>query len=211
MNSNKFHNMLERRKRACGIIKTNCVRFPEDPSNMIDCTPEGNYENFKGLVDGCGFYYCEVSNSTPMQEGYRIKDEDRHLVKLYKNILCVFDEEGLECMGRQLVGKRIFYYANVNYRETVGIVTDAWMWRIRKSDRYSVLSVIFKLNGRGKEFASQLGNKINFDFGLVPEKSRYFCCECGKEVKSDHRDTPCGLDYYRFVKNPILESHATIH
>ena len=211
MNLHKFHNMLERRKHACGTINTNCVKLPDNPSNMIDCTPEGNYENFKGLVGGCDFYYCEESNSTPMQEGYRIKDEDKHLVKLYKNTLCVFDEEGLEIKGRQLVGKEILYYENVNNREVIGTVTDAWVWKIRKLDKYSVLSVIFMLNSRGKEFASQLGKRINFNIGLIPEKSRYFCCECGKEVKLDHYNSPCGLDYYRLVKNPTIDPYATIH
>ena len=204
MNFNKFHNMLERRKRACGEIKTNCVKLPEDPSGMIDCTPEGNYENFKGLMDGCNFYYCEVNNSTPVYDGYHIKKEDECLVQLYENITCVFDEEALEAMGKQLVGKGIHNYFRDDKFNRIGTVTDAWVWKIHELDRYSVLSLIFNLNDKGKELALKLRNKINFYFGLLPRQTRCFCCNCGEELKAGF--CHCGDKKYILVKNPTVSS-----
>jgi len=210
MNFRKFHNMLECMKRSSDKIGANYVRLPDDPSGMIDCTAEGNYRNFKGLVGGYKFYYCESNNSTPLQENYAIKDEDMDIPKLFDDCLVVFDKKGLESIGRQFVGKDIICQERSSFTGStnsvkIGEVTDAWVRKIRKSDKYYVLSVIFWLDEKNHKRIFPL-NENKFYFSLERDATKLFCCNCGNETFATTCSSCKKKNFYKYVQNPIVNN-----
>jgi len=211
MNKKKLHSLLVKKKKERDFDSSywnlNCVRLPDDPSKTIDCTPDGNYENFKGLVYGDGFYYSEPNNSTPIQEDYRIRKEDMRLPRLLCHSRIVFDEQGIDSISRQIIGMDI----RCNDAATiscvrVGLVTGAWASRIRKSSKYLTLSVVFKLYEKKYDKLKGQMDHARLYLGLYNSKSRFFCCECGNEIKDKDFKTCelCCQDCYAFCENPII-------
>ena len=209
MNKKKLHSLLVKKKKGydTSYWNWNCVRLPNDPSKIIDCFPNENYENFKGIVDGDGFYYSEPNNSTPIQKDYKIRKEDEKLPRLLCHCRIAFDEQGIDSISKQIIGMDI----RCNDCTTmtcpkVGLVTDAWASRIRKYDKYLTLSVVFRLYEKKYDKLERQMNKAELYLALYNSKSRFFCCECGNEIKDKDfkRCELCGQDCYAFCEDPII-------
>ena len=112
-------------KMASGCPKDSNILVVQDPTVVIDCTPEGDYENFKHVVNGDSLVYAELMNSVPI-DGHRIADGFERLSM--KNGFA-FDDEGLERMKKSMEGMEVIRYDEYGlYNEKLsGKVYDAWL------------------------------------------------------------------------------------
>lgn len=169
MNKTFLYRQLNR-KKASGCFDGNMMVI-KDPTALIDCTVEGNYENFKHVVNGDSLVYAEPIQSTPF-DGYRIA---KGFEPSQKNRF-VYDNDGLKRMMKSMEGMEIIRYDEYGEYDDklIGKVCDVWMLpRIHAGRTYRVLCMLawlkcgFMDNCDWKKMCYRV-----FTFGQT-------CCTCG--------------------------------
>ena len=164
--------------------KHNAILLPKDPCDFIDCTPEENYENFKGIVDGGRFIYADVANSVPLEDGYKIDVKNQWLVSLLQGMdnEYINDDESIFRMEKLAVGKPVYSFTDTFNQSPIGIVTEALAWKPYAFSDTIFLSVIASF--QGDAFAESLRQQFDKDnmafiLGYRYKCNQRICCNCG--------------------------------
>lgn len=162
----------------------------DEPDEYIDCTPEGNYENFQHLV-GDYFLYCEIANSTPYR-GKHLAKKHQPLVYSRAKTKCVFDDEQIFKMEKDIKGMPILKN-NVGDRQRVypnfvcgGVVDSYVIDETFLGKPYKILALTCWLKG---DMLQHLASKndlyyMMFEISVLGET----CTMCGKTAE---RQRPC--------------------
>lgn len=162
--------------------------FPIDnPIEIVDCTPDGNYDNFKHVVGGDQLLYCEFANSTPFEE-HSISEECEQMVYLNSRINCAFGMDDIDLMKNDVIGKSLWRmqfqvgYPNCKIGDVIDADTidDTW-------DGIPYRSVAILCWTSYKDMKRYTNEKLGMTYlGFNLLVSNEICCECGESFKNGY-------------------------
>ena len=192
MNKNFLHQQLNGEK-ASGCFDGNMMAI-KDPTTLIDCTAEGNYENFKHVVNGDSLVYAEPIQSTPL-DGYKIA---KGFEPPPKNGF-VYEDDGLKRMMKSMDGMDIIRYdEHGEYDDKlIGKVYDVWLLpQVHAGRTYHVLCMLAWI---------KCGFMENCDWRRMCYRIFTFnhtCCTCG--AKAPYYFSPNACSH---MKNGVRIAH----
>lgn len=203
MNTPLFHRILNE-KRGDNLDYCNAfVISDQNPADIIDCTPEGSFENFQHIINGDCFVYCELANSTPF-EGHSVKKKFKPLVNLNARTTCVFDSTEIRSMLKSVVGTKIvnehMQYA-WNSRIEIGNVVDASVLKDNYKDgEFLTLCTLCWIDKSSVDRFIYENELLYLSFGI--NISKEVCCKCGK---TSYNGAPCN-----HIKDNSIDSALSI-
>jgi len=205
MNTPLFHRILNEKRGDNHYYCNAFVISDINPSDIIDCTPEGSFENFQHIVNGDCLVYCELANSTPF-DGYRVKKKFKPLVNLNARTTCVFDSTEIRSMLKSVVGTKIVkehiqYAWAWNSSIEIGKVVDASVLKDNYKDgEFLTLCTLCWIDKASVDRFIYENGLLYLSFGI--NVSKEVCCKCGK---TSYNGTPCD-----HIKNNSIDSALSI-
>lgn len=185
-----LHDILEdrRAKSYDGVIDHLCNGIVvENPTELMDCTPDNGFENFQRLVNGDALVYGEIANSTPF-DGHVVRKGFERLVMKSARTTCVFSERDILMMLKGVVGVGVVKRHDTMGVSNVGeVICAARMESSLDGEPYCTLCVLCWIDGSVVRSRMDSANGLLYlSFGINIDKET--CCVCGA---SSSISSPC--------------------
>lgn len=185
MDARPFHEMLLEKRGMLDKSEIDAKKHPynsfvfQDPTLILNCTPDGGYENFQHIVGGDCLVYGEIMNSTPIQKHHTVLDEHVPLVRKCYNTGNVFSKTGINTAYRKIIGIPIYMWDFLmsKHRE-VGKVVDSAIFRDTYCDEvYFTCCILCWIS---QHDVDAVKNRLDL-LTICPifDISRRVCCYCG--------------------------------